>query len=106
MLERPPMFSRETPVSLQTILEVSDLQLEEQARYALRALSVFPPKPNSFSEEAALAVCAVPVEGLDTLNDAGLLESQGAGRYTLNQPIPHYPSLHLPNMPAFPLLPA
>lgn len=101
MLERPPMFSRETPVSLQTILEVSDLQLEEQARYALRALSVFPSKPNSFSEEAALAVCAVPVEVLDTLNDAGLLESQGAGRYTLHQTIADYARLHLTDMAAY-----
>ena len=85
-----PGLSAETPLSLQSVIEVSDQCLDEQARQALRALSVFPTKPNTFSEEAALVVSAVPVEALDKLNDAGLLEVNGAGRYMMHQVIADY----------------
>jgi len=53
----------------------------------LHALSVFPPKPNSFSEEAALAASQQPVEALDELWDAGLLENWGSERYALHQAV-------------------
>src|SRR5438876_7243496 len=75
--ERHPSLPVGTPLSLQSIIAVTDQQLGEQARSALYALSVFPAKPNSFSEEAALAVTASAVEVLDELADAGLLESSG-----------------------------
>ncbi len=80
----------EEPVSLQAVIALSDQQLNEQARSSLRALSVFPPKPSSFSEEAALAICTQHVEALDQLQDSGLLESNGSGRYTLHQTIVDY----------------
>ena len=48
-----------------------------------------------FAEEAALAVSQAPVEALDVLFDAGLLESSGAGRYTLHQTIADYANAHL-----------
>jgi len=76
--------------SLQLAIALSDQQLDEQERQALYALSVFPAKPNSFSEEAAVAVMQMPVEMLDALSDAGLLESTGPGRYTLHQTISDY----------------
>lgn len=82
-------------ISLQTVISLSDQRLGEEASYMLRALSVFPPKPNSFSEEAALATCAKPVEILDTLTDAGLLEVSGPDRYTLHRIIADYSRLHL-----------
>jgi tetratricopeptide (TPR) repeat protein len=94
-LEQPPHLAWGTPLSLQSAIAVSDQQLDEQAREVLRALSVFPPKPNSFSEEAALAVAQAPPETLDALVDAGLLESSGAGRYLLHQTIADYASAHL-----------
>ncbi|MFL5691574.1 MAG: NB-ARC domain-containing protein, partial [Ktedonobacteraceae bacterium] len=84
LLERTPSLPRDASVSLQSVIEVSDLRLDEQGRQVLRALSVFPAKPNSFSKEAALAVSASPADILDTLCDAGLLESKGWGRYTLH----------------------
>jgi tetratricopeptide (TPR) repeat protein/transcriptional regulator with XRE-family HTH domain len=90
LLERPPGLASDTPLSLQTVIAVSDRQLDEPEQQALRALSLFPAKPNSFSEEAAIAVSAAPVEVLDTLSDAGLLESSGPGRYTLHQTIADY----------------
>ncbi|HEY6541552.1 MAG TPA: tetratricopeptide repeat protein, partial [Ktedonobacteraceae bacterium] len=94
-LERPVGLASSMPLSLQTVIALSDRQLDEQEQLALRALSVFPPKPSSFSEEAAIAVCNVPVETLDVLSDAGLLESSGPGRYTLHQTIADYARVHL-----------
>lgn len=93
--ERHPSLPAGTPLSLQSIIAVTDQQLEEAARAALYALSVFPAKPNSFSEEAALAVTASPAEVLDELADAGLLESSGSGRYTLHQTIADYARIQL-----------
>jgi len=81
--------------SLQLAIALSDQQLDEQERQALYALSVFPAKPNSFSEEAAVAVIRMPVETLDIVSDAGLLESSGPGRYTLHQTIVDYARVHL-----------
>ncbi len=101
LLERSPTLARNTPVSLQTIIAVSDQQLEGQERSALRALSVFPAKPNSFSEEAALAVCDISAETLDALSDAGLLESRGPGRYALHQTIADYARAQLADPGAF-----
>ena len=85
-----PGLPAETLLSLQSVIEVSDQYLDEQARQALRALSVFPAKPNTFSEEAALVVSAVPVETLDKLNNAGLLEVDEAGRYMVHRVIADY----------------
>ncbi len=94
-LSLPANLAQESPWSLQATIAVSDQQLDKQARNALRALSVFPAKPNSFSEDAALAVCQVPVEVLDTLSDGGLLESWGIDYYTLHQTIADYARVHL-----------
>jgi len=94
-LDRHPSLPREQSLSLQSVFAVTDQQLDEQARAALYALSVFPSKPNSFSEEAALYVGACTVNTLDTLLDTGLLESSVSGRYTLHQTIADYARLHL-----------
>ncbi|WP_151729611.1 tetratricopeptide repeat protein [Thermogemmatispora aurantia] len=80
----------EPVLSLQSVIAVSDEQLSQAARSALYALSVFPPKPASFSEEAALAVAACSTDELDALVDAGLLESNGGDRYLLHQVIADY----------------
>ena len=94
-IERHPSLPADTSLSLQSVFAVTDQQLDEQARAALYALSVFPPKPNSFSEEAALAIANCTANILDTLFDAGLLESSVSGRYTLHQTIADYARLHL-----------
>ena len=85
----------DVPPSLLAIIGISDEALDADASYALRALSLFPPKPNSFSEEAALAVSAAPIKTLDTLVDYGLLESVRSDgwlsdRYRLHQTIADY----------------
>lgn len=84
--------SLHTFLSLEAVIETSVRQLDEEARSVLSMLSAFPAKPNSFSEEAALAVSGASVELLDELIDAGLLESSGPGRYTLQQTIVDYAS--------------
>ena len=94
-VERHTSLSQHTSLSLQSVFEVTDQQLDEPVRAALYALSVFPPKPNSFSEEAALVVAACTVEILDALTDTGLLESSGEDRYTLHQTIADYAHTHL-----------
>jgi hypothetical protein len=83
-------LSEHAPLSVQRAIAVSDRALSEQAHAALIALALFPTKPNSFSEEAALAVSQVPVEILDELWDAGLLESNEPGRYSLHATIADY----------------
>lgn len=85
----------ETPLSLHAVITVTDRHVSEQARCALSMLSVFPAKPRSFSEEAALAVTGCSVDILDTLTDAGLLESTDSGRYLLHQVIADYARLQL-----------
>jgi tetratricopeptide (TPR) repeat protein/transcriptional regulator with XRE-family HTH domain len=99
--ERGSALSSDAPISLQTLIAVSEQHLSEPARHALRALSVFLPKPTSFSEEAALAVCGEPAEALDELSDAGLLESSGPGRYTLYQVLADYARTQLADQEAW-----
>lgn len=94
-VESHPSLPIETSLSLQSVIAVTDQLLDESARAALYALSIFPPKPSNFSEEAALAVAACTTDELDALSDAGMLESNGSDRYTLHQIIADYASLHL-----------
>ncbi len=77
-------------LSLYAVIAICDQQLSQQAYAALYALAVFPPKPQSFSEEAALAMSQQPRELLDTLQDAGLLEYWGPSRYSLHQTVADY----------------
>lgn len=100
-LDRHPSLSGDTPFSLHSVIAVSDQHLEEHVQTALRALSVFPAKPKSFSEEAALAVCCLPVEVLDALCDGGLLEGSGPGRYMLHQTITDYAQAHMTDSSPF-----
>lgn len=78
------------PLSLQFMIGLSDTALDGAAHRALIDLSVFAPKPDSFSEEAALAVMAAPVRVLDQLVEHGLLEPIEPDRYTLHQTIADY----------------
>ncbi len=91
-LERHTSLPAGAPLSLQAVIEASDWLLDDAARQTLYALSVFPAKPHSFSEEAALAMSAAPLEKIDELVDAGLLQTAGPGRYTLHQAIADYAS--------------
>lgn len=87
LAERSPSHSNATPLSMHTTIATSEQRLSPSARATLCALAVFPPKPASFSESAALAISQQPVETLDELWDAGLLESSAPGLYTLHRAI-------------------
>ncbi len=88
--ERPLGLAWQSSLSLHSTIALSVEQLSQEERAVLSALALFPAKPNSFSEEAALAVSGESVEQLDALCGAGLLESSGPGRYTLHQTIADY----------------
>ncbi len=88
--DRHPSLPDRGTISLQAVIEISDEVLQKNERQALHAFSVFPPKPNTFSEEAALEVATTSSETLDDLIDTGLVEAGRQGRYTLHQTIADY----------------
>jgi tetratricopeptide (TPR) repeat protein/transcriptional regulator with XRE-family HTH domain len=92
--ESHPSIPIEQSLSIQSIIAVTDQQLDKETQNALYALSVFPPKPNTFSEEAAIAVAACAYDQLDALSDSGLLENNGE-RYQLHQVISDYALLQI-----------
>ncbi len=96
-VEHSSEFPIDISFSLQAVIALSDQQLTQEAKPALRALALLAPKPNTFSEEAALAVTNSTVEMLDTLSDAGLLEASVPDRYTLHQTIADYARLEEPD---------
>jgi tetratricopeptide (TPR) repeat protein/transcriptional regulator with XRE-family HTH domain len=92
--ESHPSIPIEQSLSIQSIIAVTDQQLDKETQNTLYALSVFPPKPNTFSEEAAIAVAACAYDQLDALSDSGLLENNGE-RYQLHQVISDYALLQI-----------
>ena len=94
-LDHQPSLESSEPLSLQTVISISVQGLDDPSRQALEALSVLPPKPNTFSETAAMEIAGVPAEVLDTLTDFGLLESSAPGRYMLHRSISEYAKVRL-----------
>ena len=79
------------PLSLIAVIALSAEALDKETELVLCALSVFPPKPNTFSKNAALLVSSAPdTTSLYKLCDSGLLEKDRADRYTLHQTIADY----------------
>ena len=76
--------------SIAARIERSEEMLDDNARQALRALTLFPPKPNSFSKKAALAISTRPIEILDTLLAWAFLESPAEDRYSMHPIIRSY----------------
>ncbi len=100
-LERHPSLPEDIPLSQLAVIKISDEALDQETQQVLRSLSVFPSKPNTFSEEAALAVAATNTQTIDTLHDFGLLESSGPARYTLHQTISDYAQFNLSDPTAY-----
>ncbi len=90
----PTQETSEALISLNTVIAVTDKHLSSAAQAGLRALAVFPPKPVSFPEEAALTLLSEGESILDELCDMGMLESAGEGRYQMHQSIADYARLH------------
>ena len=94
-LEQQPSLLSSEPLSLKAAIDISVQAVDEDSRSALGALSVLPPKPNSFSEAAALVIASVSTDVLDHLVDFGLLESREQDRFTLNRSISEYARIAL-----------
>ncbi len=83
-----PSLEERNLISLDAVIGSRYYALDDNARQMLRALSIFPAKPNTFSEEAASAVVAASGKALrDQLVDAGLVEDVGGDRYALHSTI-------------------
>ena len=80
-------------LSLHAVIMLSVQHLSKTAQQALHALALLAPKPNTFSEKVALAVANCDAKTIDILSDAGLLETNTSGRYTLHQMITDYARL-------------
>lgn len=100
--DTPPALQAGTPLSLEAIINVSVQALTARAQAMLCALAVFPARPISFSEEAALSVCGLErqdgLDGLDALLDAGLVESVGPARYTIHLTIADFERITHPHL--------
>jgi len=96
LLAQRPGWQASMPVSLFNVIGHSEALLTEDARQALHALALLEPKPNSVDEAVALAISNTPIQAMDLLVDAGLLEGAGQGRYTLHQTVCDYARLGLP----------
>ena len=88
--ERHTSLPEEARISVEALIALSYDALDDAARATLRAVSVVPAKPNSFSEMAALEVSGQTTKALDMLWDYGLLEADMLGRYTLHPTIADY----------------
>ena len=82
--------------SLAGVIGASVAALAEPARQALYTLAVFPPKPSTFSEEAAIAVAGPLLDSLDQLVDLGLVEAAEGDRYAIHQTIVQYCRMQAP----------
>ena len=93
-IERPSHVAPDTQRSLAAVIALSMGVLPAEAQTLLQHLTLFPPKPNTFAEDAACAVGFGDrpdiLAHLDLLLDAGLLESAEPGRYQLHQTIVDY----------------
>jgi hypothetical protein len=81
-----------TSLSLVASIGMSDEALPPGGRQALRDITAFPAKPNTFGEAAASDVLEHGLDDLDRLVDLGLVEHTGGERYTLHQAIHDYAS--------------
>jgi tetratricopeptide (TPR) repeat protein/transcriptional regulator with XRE-family HTH domain len=95
---RSSFLTGDIPLSVYAAIALSDRYLKQQAQMVLRALAIFPAKPHSFSEEAALIIADTTTDVLNMLTDASLLEVTETERYTLHQTIADYGKLQQKDM--------
>jgi len=84
-LEQHPSLPAGSSLSLPTIIGISYDALDGPAQTFLKALALFPPKPNTFSEIAALQISGESSSVLKELVDRRLVDEVRTGRYTLHQ---------------------
>ena len=90
LLDHHPSLPADVPISLWAAIGLSYEALDKDLCTALQCLSVFPSKPNSFSEHAALEISQSSVQVLDSLVDSCIVEYVGEERYTIHQTLVDY----------------
>lgn len=71
----------------ESLVEMSFNKLDESTRAALLSLARLAPAPNTFSEDAAMAIGIGRLEQLQNLCRQGLIKNASAGRYSLSAPV-------------------
>ena len=79
----------QTPASLLATIDWCFEHLNADDKYALDALSFFPPKPNSFSDNAARYITDERSDSIDILINHGLLE-RTPDRYSLHRAVSEF----------------
>lgn len=97
-LHHHPSLNNSEFLSLQVSIQLSIQHLQNQALIALYSLSLLPPKPSSFSSEAAVSISKQPHEVIEQLHEQGLIEKSGENRYMLHQTISDYAQEQLNSM--------
>ena len=83
--------------TLEEIIDVSYEALpDDDTRAALEHLSIFRPKPHSFTKAMALEICGADRAALRQLRDMGLVEHAGGGAYSMHRVIAEYARKKLP----------
>ncbi|GHO49890.1 NB-ARC domain-containing protein [Ktedonospora formicarum] len=94
-LIQDPRLPIDKPLSIYSVIHLSETLLDASSRRALAALSLLPAKPDTFAEETALFVTNSTLETLDHLVASGLLEVVEGERYQLHQIVSDYANLYL-----------
>lgn len=92
-LDRHPSLPLGVPLSLRAVIGLSVEQLGTAGSEVLASLSMFVPKPNTFSEPAAAAVTAAPADAISALIEAGLVEAIGTDRLAIHQAVHDFASV-------------
>ena len=82
--------------SAASAIATSEPLLDEATRLALSRLALFPPKPQTFSVEAAMAMAGCDLKTLMLLQDVGVLEGYPGERWCLHPTITDYGKVSLP----------
>lgn len=91
-LDRHPSLPLEVPLSLRAAIGLSVEHLGAAGADVLACLSVFMPKPNTFSEPAAVAVTAASADAIGALVEAGLVEPVAIDRLSVHQTVHDFAS--------------
>jgi tetratricopeptide (TPR) repeat protein len=80
----------QTPASLLATIDWCFEHLKDEDKYVLETLSFFPPKPNSFSDDAARYITEERSDSIEMLIDHGLLERTPPERYSLHRAVSEF----------------
>ena len=94
---RPRHLLDQSQISIGLSLSTTWERLSLPARQALSDLTFFPPKGNTFSEQAALATLAESEGALRELISAGLIETHTGGRLAIHQSIHDFAAQQAPS---------